>query len=344
MDKKLNRKGIHYDVGTFTRGKESSSRENFDPAIVKREMEIIKNDLHCNAIRISGQALERLTTAADFALQQGLEVWFSPAYVDADEKDTLAYFAECAKAAEQLRVQYSNVIFVAGCELTFFMKGLVLGDTAFDRINTFMRPFRLLKSTIFMGSFNKRLNAFLAKAVGLIKENFHGKITYASGTWESVNWGLFDFVGVDYYRDAINRNTYREKLKNYFIYDKPVIITEFGSCTYKGAEEKGGFGWAIVDRSKTPMQLKKEYERDETVPADYISDLLNVFKEEQVEGAFVFTFASYSYLYHETPLYDLDMAAYGVVKTFTDQKGTTYQDMPWEPKKAFYTLAEQYKS
>ncbi|GIM47719.1 hypothetical protein DNHGIG_32680 [Collibacillus ludicampi] len=55
IDNQINfRKGINYDVGTFTRGKESSSRDRFDPHIVQREMEIIKNDLHCNAVRISG--------------------------------------------------------------------------------------------------------------------------------------------------------------------------------------------------------------------------------------------------------------------------------------------------
>ncbi|WP_144848154.1 NUDIX domain-containing protein [Paenibacillus cremeus] len=31
-------------------------------------MEIIKNDLHCNAVRISGQEISRLTTAAEFAI------------------------------------------------------------------------------------------------------------------------------------------------------------------------------------------------------------------------------------------------------------------------------------
>ncbi|GIM47720.1 hypothetical protein DNHGIG_32690 [Collibacillus ludicampi] len=75
--------------------------------------------------------------AAEFAIQQGLEVWFSPALIDADEQETLIYFAECAKAAEKLRMQSPHIIFVAGCELTFFMKGLVEGDTAFDRMQNF---------------------------------------------------------------------------------------------------------------------------------------------------------------------------------------------------------------
>lgn len=98
----MNRKGINYDVGTFTRGKETSSRDIFDPVTVQREIQIIKNDLHCNAIRISGQEVARLTMAAEFALQQGLEVWFAPAYIDADEQETLTYFAECAKVLMHL--------------------------------------------------------------------------------------------------------------------------------------------------------------------------------------------------------------------------------------------------
>lgn len=341
----MKRKGINYDIGTFTRGKESpSSRDVFDPVIVQREMEIIKNDLHCNAIRISGQDIERLTKASEYALLQGLEVWFSPALIDANEQETLNYFAECAKAAEKLRSQSPQVIFVAGCELTFFMNGLVEGNTAFDRISTFMKPWRLIKSTLRKGPFNKRLNAFLFKATAVVREHFHGQLTYASGPWEDVNWTLFDFVGIDYYREGHNKNSYREKLRAYFKYGKPVVILEFGCCTYQGAEEKGGYGWAIVDRSKTPAQLKGEFVRDENVQAKELLELLDIFKEEKVEGAFVFTFVSPTYPYHENPLYDLDMASYSMVKSYTDRKGETYQDMPWELKKSFLIVADYYLS
>src|SRR5262249_8397680 len=143
----MNRKGINYDVGTvFHAG--VSSRENLNPATIKREIEIIKNDLHCTAIRISGHDLGLLTTTAEFALQQGLEVWFSPAHVNATEQETLDYFAECAQAAEKLRQQSPHVIFIAGCELTMFMKGLVTGDDMFKRMGTFMKPWLLLVSAV----------------------------------------------------------------------------------------------------------------------------------------------------------------------------------------------------
>src|SRR4051794_13640042 len=114
----MNRKGINYDVGTvFHEG--VTSRENLAPEVIKREMEIIKNDLHCNAVRISGYDVGRLTCAAEYALQQGLEVWFSPAHINATEQETLDYFVPCAKAAEKLRQQSPHVVFIAGCELTF---------------------------------------------------------------------------------------------------------------------------------------------------------------------------------------------------------------------------------
>ncbi|MCX7615649.1 MAG: abortive infection protein, partial [Clostridiales bacterium] len=120
------RKGINYDVGTFTRGPYSpSSRDMFDKDIVQREMEIIKNDLHCGCIRISGQDIERLTFAAEAALKLGMEVWLSPAYIEADQNEMSDYLTDCAKAAEKLRLKYHDIILILGCELTFFMNGLV---------------------------------------------------------------------------------------------------------------------------------------------------------------------------------------------------------------------------
>src|SRR5258708_15491176 len=83
----VNRKGINYDVGTILH-EGVSSRETLEPAIVFREIEIIRQDLHCNAIRISGKELERLTLASEYALGQSLEVWFSPALVNASEQET----------------------------------------------------------------------------------------------------------------------------------------------------------------------------------------------------------------------------------------------------------------
>ncbi|MDR9856240.1 hypothetical protein RJP21_21805 [Paenibacillus sp. VCA1] len=344
MGHNLQRKGINYDVGTYTRGKEKSSRDEFDPSIVQREMEIIKQELHCSAVRISGRDIPRLVAASEFALRQGLEVWFSPALIDEDEHGMLNYFEECAKAAEALRKQSPQVVFVAGCELTFFMKGFIDGDTSFDRIRTMMHPWRLLLSTVRKGSFHKSLNRFLAKTAKVVRQHFQGELTYASGPWEQVDWELFDIVSVDYYRDEHNYKHYRKKLRDYFKSGKPVVISEFGCCTYRGAENKGGYGWNVVDHNSTPKRLKGDFIRDEEVQIRYMNELLDIFHEEQVNGAFWFTFAMPSYPYDEEPPLNLDTASYSVVRTLKGgQTGAAYPGMPWEPKASFAALAELFK-
>ena len=63
-----------------------------------RELEIVKNDLHCNAVRICGQDIDRLVTAGRDALEQGLEVWVSPELWDNSPEDTLDYVMEAPNA------------------------------------------------------------------------------------------------------------------------------------------------------------------------------------------------------------------------------------------------------
>ena len=109
-------KGVCYDVG---RVMGINWRPRFDGEQVRRELEIIKDDLHCSSVRIHGRDLTRLTTAADYALNQGLEVWFSPEEWDKSPADTLAYLTKAAQEAESLRQRWPDrIVFVLGGELT----------------------------------------------------------------------------------------------------------------------------------------------------------------------------------------------------------------------------------
>jgi len=123
---------------------------------------------------------------------------------------------------------------------------------------------------------------------------------------------------------------------------RPVVITEFGCCTYRGAQDRGALGWAIVDRKAKPPRLTEEVVRDEQVQADYLAETLGILAEEGVGGAFWFTFAGYEYPYNPDPCYDLDCASYGVVKMLEGATGTAYPGLPWEPKRSFHALAELY--
>ena len=197
-------KGITYDVGTIF-AENRSTREEFDPSVMRREITIIKNDLHCNAVRVCGQDVGRLRERADYALRLGLAVWFSPLLVEATEEETLAYLAECSGIAEELRQTFSNILLIVGGELSFFMKGILKGEDLYARIRSFISFPGLLRHMLTGRRWpGKRLNAFLAKAVAVVRERFHGQVTYASGPWEKVDWQLFDLVSVNYYRDAQN--------------------------------------------------------------------------------------------------------------------------------------------
>ncbi len=326
---------MNYDVG-IAFSEQYVSRPLFDAGVVRRELEIIKNDLYCNAIRISGTDIDRLIAATQDALEQGFEVWLSPHLHDKTEQETLEYTRTCAAAAEMLRVRWPGLVFILGCELTFFMQGILKGANFMERLGN---PLALLKLKV-LGAHNRPLNAFLAKANAAVREVFGGRVTYASAPIEAVDWRLFDFVCLDYYRGARNRDSYGERLKRHFAHGKPVIITEVGCCAYQGAEDEGARGFMIVDGAKTPMQLRGDYVRDEGLQARELTDMLRILDGAGVDGAFVFTFVSPALTYSDNPRYDLDMASYSVAKSYADKYGATYTDMLWEPKESFRAVAD----
>jgi hypothetical protein len=316
-------RGINYDVGTVTGP--YLSRPTFDIAQVRADLEVIRDGLHCEAVRISGTDPERLVTAAKAAKDTGLKVWLSPQLHDGTPDETLAYTTKCAQAAESIADVY-----LLGCELTLFMRGILKGDTLFERL----RPHRMLRLK-YVGGHNRPLNAFLAKANDAVRQVFTGPVSYASAPIERVDWSAFDVVCVDYYRGRRNRDDYGERLRRHFAHGKPVFVTEVGCCTYRGAAEKGGMGWLIVD-PRDPDRLSGPFTRDEDEQAREVMDMLAILEREKAAGAFVFTFSSPSLPHREDPLRDLDMASYGVVKS--------YEDGSWAPKKLFHALADRNSS
>jgi hypothetical protein len=338
-------KGVCYDVGRVMMGR--NWRPVFKTKIVHRELEIIKNDLHCNAVRICGLDVERLMVSADDALNQGLEVWFCPEMWDRNQENTLDYIAKAAASAEELRVQFNGrLVFSIGSELTLFMQGIIEGSNVIERL---AHP--SFRETIMSGKGNASLNAFLAKASSAVRHVFNGDVVYASVPFEKVDWSLFDMVCVDLYRGKPFMDRYNELIKRNFAFGKPVVNTEFGCCTFKGAEELGGRGWDIIDFSKTPPQLKGDYIYDQETQAREDAFLLRMLDDAGVYGAFVFTFVqpppgtvdeAERQMMKEIK-FDPDITSYSLVKSFEEgHYGTTYPDMTWEPKRSFWAVADYY--
>jgi len=329
----LNRKGVCYDVGRVLMG--SNWRPKFDLKQVNRELEIIRDDLHCNAVRIQGLDLDRLVTASEAALTQGLEVWFSPEMWDRSQGETLEYIAKAAEKAEALRQRSEGkLVFSVGSELTLFSQGMVEGDSVFTRMS---RP--SFWPDIMAGKHNLPLNAYLSDLSEAARKVFHGPLTYFSVPLETVDWNPFDFVGVDHYRDARIRDAYGQMVAKYNSHGKPVVIGEFGCCTFRGADLLGGSGFMVafgmmesvlgpglkvpkmfMDMARVPPQTDGHYIRDEGLQARELADQLGVLDRAGVEGAFVFNFVSPNSPHRKDPKYDSDMASFSLVKSYEESE------------------------
>jgi hypothetical protein len=333
-------RGINYDTGFAPWGPDLS-RPHLDPDQVRHDMHVIRHELHCNAVRITGALPERIAVAAEAALEEGLAVWFSPFPCNLTPNDLECQLVEAAAVAHGLRTPGTDLTYVMGCEITMFNQGFLPGDDPMQRMQALMDPNALARAGTSPEDIVGRFQTFLAGAAAGVRDAFTGPLTYASAAWEPVDWTPFDLAAVDHYLDASNRATYAHTLDALKANGKPVVVTEFGCCTYRGADERGGMGWAIVDRSANPPRLTEAAERDEDVQANYLEDTLDLLEEAGVDGAFWFTFASYANPHRPEPLLDLDRAGYGVVKVLppTSDAPTTQR---WEPKKAFHALAERY--
>jgi hypothetical protein len=336
-------KGIAYDTGFVVDG--TSSVANFDPEQVERELTIIRDDLHCNAVQVIGGEPERLDLAARTAAALGLEVWFSPYPIDLTPEAILTLLGDCAARAEQLRVEGAEVVFVAGVELSIMGRGFIDGATLADRLGQLFgdpdsRPARIAE-------LRTRLDAFLREAVAAVRGRFGGRVTYAAIQFEGVDWELFDIVTFELIRSAEVADQFRDGVRTLVAQPKPLAITGFGTATWKGAGDVAPRSMEILqydDASGAAPRLKGEYERDEAGQATYLGELLEIFETEGVDSAFVYLFALANLPHRPDgdPRDDLDLASLGIVKPLEGGNGVTYPDLPWEPKLAFAAVAERY--
>ena len=345
-------KGINYDTGFFSAG--TNTHEPFDPEVVRREMHIIRDDLHCNAVRITGGDPDRLETAASHAADAGLEVWFCPFTNGLTQDALLALLADCAERAERLRRRGAEIVVLTGSEISLFTVGFLPGETLQDRLALVADPLRVRP---LIGEVRARINDFLRRAVQVVRSRFGGPVSYASLPLEGVDWTPFDAIASDaVYRSAATATRFRDLVRAFVAQGrsqrKPVAATEFGCMTYRGAADIASSDiHAMVDWGSdgSATRLKADHVRAEDEQATYLREVLEVLESEGVDAAFVYTFARYDLPHREDPRTDLDQVSCGVVKVFDGQSDAPdpglrrYPDMPWEPKAAFDTLADCYR-
>ena len=303
--------------------------------------EIIKTDLHCNAVKIRGRDIRRLVDAAEDALRQGLEVWLSPELWNKSPDTTLRYISRAAAIAEQLRAQWpGQLVFSVGTELSIFMRGIVKGRTSGRRAPA-------LREIMTTRAYSAPLNTFLARATAAVREVFNGPVTYAALPFERVDWDVFDIIGTNHYWYERAKDRYLPTLQPLVVSGKPVVIGEFGFITRTDADQVGSAVPLNIDPLTMSLHLlpltgrlvrprvKTIHERDEGLQARCLLHQLELLDSAGVDGAFVYTFTAPLFTHDDDPKHDLDTDSYSLVKPCPDGKhGTAYPDMNWDPKEA----------
>lgn len=329
---RLPQRGVNYNVGG------ADERLVWRREFVEREIRAIREDLHANALILVGSDVGRFVEAAEIAADQGLYVWFEPRQFDQPAPVVLDFLSEVAGAAEDVRAGHADVGVSVGVELSIFLPGILPGDDFMERGAALERPDS--------AGYHDRLNAFLADAIATTRGRFGGQVTYSSGPWEQVEWADFDVVGVDLYRDAGNEATYARDVRRLHRHRKPVIITEFGCCSYRGAADRGGEGFMVAEPGEPAppdWPARAELVRDEQVQADYLDEVLDVLEAERVHGGFVWNFIEPESTYSPDGRYDYDMSGYAIVTCHGADAERPYETTGhWEPKAAFDTLARRW--
>ena len=342
-------RGINYDTGFFNG--HTTTHEPFDPELVRREMRIIRDDLHCTAVRITDGDQDRLEIAAMHAADAGLAVWFCPFTNGLTQDALLELLADGAVRAERVRRSGAEVVFLTGSELGLLNRGFLPGDTLEERLALIADPLRVRQA---IGEVRVRVNDFLHRAVDLVRARFAGPVSYASLPFEGVDWAPFDIIATDAgYRTTATAAGFRDQMRAFVAQGralrKPVAITEFGCPAHRGGADAGENELTTVEWGSDgqPVRLRGDYVRDEAEQATYLRELLEIFEAEGVDAAFVYTFARYDLPHRADPREDFDLVSRGVVKVLDghsrgDPDATRYPGMPWVPKAAFDALAGWY--
>lgn len=330
------RGSVAYDTGVQSAAGAPLSRVRWSRRQLEREIGLIASELRCPSVNAFGSDLGRLAETTSTALRHGMEVFVQPRLYDRSQEEVLQHMAEAARQAERQR-RGDNVKFVTGCEHFLFTPGILPGATFMDRI----RGVENIPETEWPAIVG-RFREFMGKAVDVTRREFRGKITYGSAAGadsEWNDWSLFDLVGLDYYQYFKTDAEYTEDLGRYRQWGKPIMVLEFGCCTFTGAAEAGGMGWDVLDFEADPPVIKPGIVRDEREQADHVARMLRVFDQEKLAGAHLYSVISPDLPHHPANRdRDYDIAAYSLFKAVRERFDDESSPYRLEPKQSYHAF------
>lgn len=342
-------RGVAYDTGTnFATGQGELSRTAWSTPQMLSEISLISDQLNANSVTVYGSDLDRLAETVEAAVERDLHVWLQPRLVDRSEEDVLDHLAEAARLAESVRNQGARIDLTVGAVHSVFTPGIVPGDKYHERMaNVYADAEHFLltpTATVDWEASTPRLNDFLGRAGKVARGIFDGAVSYSAAPFEDVDWRPFDFVGLmyQYLPAARTREEHIALVDSYRRWDKPILIAEFGTATYQGAEQKAFFFWDIVDRSGPAPVVLDGYVRDESEQAAYHLKMFDTFEQAGVHGVAVSELIHPTHPHSTDPRQDLDTASMAIVKTIRDDYSDPASEYRWEPKESFHAIADYY--
>jgi len=122
-------KGIGYLTGMPQWGNKFPSEDE-----MQEHLEVIRNELRCNGIRITGYNDDDVLRCAQIAIEKRFDcILLNPRYIDCDHQDTMERLAAFAEKAEELRQRTSAIELQVGNELCIDSLGIWKGETYTER-------------------------------------------------------------------------------------------------------------------------------------------------------------------------------------------------------------------
>lgn len=273
----LRYKGVSYFAGPMT--PEWGSAPNPTMEEMDEQLDTLYQNLGCNAIIICGgkDDEEKIVECARLAIGKGFErIYVQPRYVNATVDETIDNIRQFAPRVRELRETSGALVFSIGHEFT--LETAITGKTFWERYQA------AVKEGYGWSQIRTTLPAMFAKLVQVCKQHYGYSITYASiPVWEHdlVPWEnpIFESVGVDVNicpSIGWTEDWNVDFLSHVKSFRKPVISTDWGVFSYKGADQWGGISPIYLDDNPY----------DEDSQARYVDNYCRMLNRARIDGCF----------------------------------------------------------
>ncbi len=277
-------KGMNYAAACVTPEFDTTPRTIPDHEELDEQLSTIHDELGCNAIFIEAGAgyEDKLIEACELAIQKGFDrIYVHAKYMHFTLDDTIDKLRTFAPAVTKLRKSSNSVVWAIGAEFTYAIKGIIPGDTFKDQQKWIHEH-----HNDYIDNQKANIPRAFQRILPIIKSNYDYPVAYAAGKNEVdlVPWGDPVFESICW--NAYLQPAYGEdeqflinKLSELRRFGKPIISSEFGSATYKGA---------AVSATTAVGYQGQPYDEDEQ--ANSIDRYCKMLNRAPIDGAFVYIY------------------------------------------------------